>query len=251
MDEQLELLRNIQEIDLQIQEIRGFQESFPEKMNSIQEALEQERSEITGEQEKLKELVKTRKKLEQSVEDNEIKIVKYREQQYQVKTNEEYRTVLDQIDETQKLKSKQEDEILKLMEQIEVLTAETKELEKNFAEVEKTYEERTGELQKQMDSCEAELDAKVELMEGTKSQVDSSLYERYLRIKDQRGGLAVVETRDGICTGCNLNIPPQMYYEILKNSGLFACPNCNRLLYYDGPPQANNNMEHLSEEDEA
>lgn len=243
MNEQLELLRDIQEIDLDIQKIRAFQEEFPQKIKEIQDALESDHNAITDEQEKLQEMIKTRKKLEQSVEDNEINAKKYREQLYQVKTNKEYRALLEQIEETLKLNSKQEDDILKLMEQIENLTAETEKMEKDFKKIEQAYHEKNQELQEQMNSSETELESILNTMNQLKNKVDADLFERYLRIKEQRGGLAVVETRNEVCMGCNLNIPPQMYYEILKNSGVHSCPNCYRLLYYAGPEQQANNIE--------
>ena len=42
------------------------------------------------------------------------------------------------------------------------------------------------------------------------------MYNEYMKVLKACGGLAVVEARDEICQGCNMNIPPQMFVEIKK-----------------------------------
>ncbi|MGH7828550.1 MAG: C4-type zinc ribbon domain-containing protein [Candidatus Binatia bacterium] len=34
-----------------------------------------------------------------------------------------------------------------------------------------------------------------------------------------------------MCQGCYMNIPPQLWNEILKNERLNLCPSCHRILY--------------------
>jgi hypothetical protein len=44
----------------------------------------------------------------------------------------------------------------------------------------------------------------------------------------------MVSARNETCQGCFVNVPPQMFIEVQKNNSLVRCPNCNRILYWDG-----------------
>ena len=51
-------------------------------------------------------------------------------------------------------------------------------------------------------------------------------------IFSRRGGLAVVEIREGICQGCRMRVPPQLFNEIQRNEQVILCPSCQRMLYW-------------------
>jgi hypothetical protein len=63
------------------------------------------------------------------------------------------------------------------------------------------------------------------------SQVTGDLISRYDLIFSRRGGTAVVEVAAGICQGCFMNIPPQLWNEIIRNEKLHLCPSCQRILF--------------------
>ena len=42
--------------------------------------------------------------------------------------------------------------------------------------------------------------------------------------------------RDGICTGCRLQIPPQLIAQVKRSDDLHVCPYCRRMLYWEGEP---------------
>jgi predicted nucleic acid-binding Zn-ribbon protein len=58
------------------------------------------------------------------------------------------------------------------------------------------------------------------------------LITRYELIFARRGGTAVVEATGGICHGCYMNIPPQLWNEIIKSEKVNLCPSCQRILYH-------------------
>ena len=56
---------------------------------------------------------------------------------------------------------------------------------------------------------------------------------RYEMIKVRRNGVAVVSARSAICSGCNMNLPPQLFNELQRSDELIYCPNCNRIIYWE------------------
>jgi hypothetical protein len=57
------------------------------------------------------------------------------------------------------------------------------------------------------------------------------LISRYELIFSRRGGTAVVEVSSGICQGCYMNIPPQLWNEIIRNEKVQSCPSCGRIVF--------------------
>jgi predicted nucleic acid-binding Zn-ribbon protein len=58
----------------------------------------------------------------------------------------------------------------------------------------------------------------------------------YEQIFDRRGGNAVVAARNGICSGCRMHIPPQLYNELQKYRDIRQCPNCRRIWFWRPEP---------------
>lgn len=73
----------------------------------------------------------------------------------------------------------------------------------------------------------------MERREVLSKQLTSELYKLYNMLKEKRQGVGVVSAKHETCQGCFVNIPPQMYIEVQKNSDLIRCPNCNRILYWE------------------
>jgi len=64
--------------------------------------------------------------------------------------------------------------------------------------------------------------------------IDDVLLQRYQMIFSRRAGLAVALAKSGTCQGCRMRLPPQLYNEIQKHLQIHFCPNCQRILYYEG-----------------
>ena len=61
------------------------------------------------------------------------------------------------------------------------------------------------------------------LREAANSPVDPDVLKRYGTIRMRRG-LAVVSVRNGTCTGCNMNLPPQLFNQLQRGTSLRGCP---------------------------
>jgi predicted nucleic acid-binding Zn-ribbon protein len=112
-------------------------------------------------------------------------------------------------------------------------------LEKDKAEREKSVraeEERIQAFKKELDAEAARLGQELsQLMEERAkivSALDADVYNTYLTLLKSGNGVAMVRAEQEICLGCNMNIPPQLFVEIMKNADLIQCPQCHRLLYY-------------------
>ena len=46
-----------------------------------------------------------------------------------------------------------------------------------------------------------------------------------------KNGQALALVVNEVCTGCNMNIPPQLYNHVLTEQEILQCPSCKRILY--------------------
>ena len=52
-------------------------------------------------------------------------------------------------------------------------------------------------------------------------------------IAGRRPGKAVVAAHQGMCTGCNMMLPPQLYNELQLDLKILQCTTCQRILFYE------------------
>ena len=75
-------------------------------------------------------------------------------------------------------------------------------------------------------------------LESDRIAIAAELDDRLLNIFNrqrmkQSDGVAIAEVKDGVCQGCHMNIPPQMYNELQRGNSLINCPSCERLIYWE------------------
>ncbi|NJL58289.1 MAG: hypothetical protein HC887_00235 [Desulfobacteraceae bacterium] len=52
----------------------------------------------------------------------------------------------------------------------------------------------------------------------------------YLKVRQRVGNLAVASVSNAVCSGCNMNIPAQLYNELHRFDSLRYCPFCRRII---------------------
>ena len=172
-----------------------------------------------------------RKKFEANIKDLQGKISKYRDQSLDVKTNDQYKALLHEIQFAEEEIRLNEDRILEVMVSVDTREKEVKaaeaELKAETAEIEKEKEEArkvTAEDQKKLGDWNAKRDV---LRQAT----SEDLLRHYERVMKFRGsGLA--EVRDQKCMGCQVMLRPQIYNEVRIGEKIVICDSCQRIYYY-------------------
>ncbi len=226
----------LQQLDLQVAEMTALIDSLPGQIQKLQSQLD---NFINTHEERKKRLAtnqKERKDLEGDVKEIQEKITKHKDQLYEVKTNEQYRAMLKEIEGEEGNIRKIEDQILEKMVAAEEIQKNIQEaaarLEGEKARVAAEIKHLQDERQKDMDERERLLTRRKEVA----AELSESVRELYERIRSYRTGLAVAEVRDGLCTACNVRLRPQAYNEVRRDDAVLTCENCSRILYYLEPP---------------
>jgi hypothetical protein len=130
------------------------------------------------------------------------------------------------------MNDKEEEEIIEIMVKIEDLKKDYESTSKLLKEKEKVTEVEKKKLLAEIDSVDKTINELKQQRDNLLSVVDKTLRETYNMLISKRGGMAVVNVKNGVCLGCFMNIPPQLFIEVTKNNRLILCPSCNRIFYF-------------------
>ena len=238
MKEQLRLLNALQEIDSAMVKKIELIETIPKKISSIEHALKDAQGLYDRQKQQYEILEKKKKDKERSLDDIAERVRKLKVRTSEIKNNKEYQAHLKEIASVEKEQSAIEDEILILMESTDATLRDLKRVQTKVDAEKERVEEYKKRLNEEIAVAEKELaELRLRWAEGVR-HIDNDVYELYGAVLESKGGLAVVEARDEICRGCNMNIPPQLFVELKKNEKIIQCPQCGRILCWRGDGDA-------------
>lgn len=232
MNEQLNFLRQLQDIDLELKAIEADKERYPKEMKGLDGELASEKEMYRQQSEKIEVLERERRQKEGDLDLEQERIKRAESKLYEVKTNKEYQALLTEIETLKEINSQREVEILEIMDEIDELKKEYGRMGGELQEM----EERIGAEKKRIEESLGKLDGALTGKKRKRTMVTKKLSPEltalYQTLKERRR-TAVVPARFGACQGCNVRIPPQMFNEVQKNESIIVCPSCNRILYWE------------------
>jgi len=234
LNPQLSPLIELQTLDLRITEIREQQRKIPNLVQAAEAPLKDAQQKLKQATDSVEVMVKERRAKERDLEAQEDHISKLKGRLTELKTNKEYQAHLFEIEMANKNKGEIEDQILLLMERIELHQQEAKQAQAKATGAERLFKQEKSRFEQLLADLGTEL-VQLEQKHGEiEARVDKALLERYKKLKAMRKDLAVVPIRNGICTGCRLQLPPQLVAEVKRSEQLLACGYCHRILYWEG-----------------
>jgi uncharacterized protein len=68
------------------------------------------------------------------------------------------------------------------------------------------------------------------LMESLRANVPVGVLVQHDRLRS-RGRQSIAEVRNGVCSGCHMNLPIGVQAEVQRQSTLLKCGNCGRFIF--------------------
>ncbi len=129
-------------------------------------------------------------------------------------------------------KSRAEDEVLGLLDEIERLEPQEREGVGILEAADAALERQVAAFHQAAEATEKEIAdltaRRTTLIDG----LDEDLVRRYDRLRERKGGVAIVAVRGGICEGCHVGIPERLLRRLEDDSEtLAACDGCGRWLF--------------------
>ena len=234
MNQNLFPLIELQKLDLRIAEIKDQRRKIPERMQAVDAPFREARELYQQTNASVEAVTKERRSYEQDLEAHEAHTEKMKSRLSELKSNKEYQAHLFEIEVANKKKGDIEEKILLCMEKIEQLQRTAKEAHAKLSVIEKAFTHEKQALDELEHRLSTEL-ADLEAQQQTRSaHVEKGLLSRYNTIKAARKDQPLAEIKEGICSGCRLQLPPQLISEVKRAQDLHTCPYCRRMLYWDG-----------------
>jgi len=229
--EKLDALYELQKIDSEIDRIRTVRGELPLEVQDLEDELIGLETRLKKLQEEIKDMDQEASDRKNAMKESEAAILKYKEQQNNVRNNREFES-LDKEIEFQNLEIKLHDKRIKeakfnISSKKEVLEEAKTRLEfrkGDLAAKKAELDEIVGETQK-------DEEALVEKSEKAKASIDERLVVAYNRLRENaKNGLAVVPVDRDSCGGCFNKIPPQRQLDIQSKRKVIVCEHCGRIL---------------------
>lgn len=232
MRDQLKRLEELQRYDAQIQELTNALAAIPAKLQATQNDLARVENLLNSERAQLSESQRYYSEQKGLLEADETHVSSAKHKLSQAKNSKEYVAAQREIDTTRESVQSREAEMTKL---VDAVKAKEKLLADRDADVQALRDSiaKDGEIARGKMN---ELEGKIAVIKTERDKiaagVRADVLKRYGAIRMRRG-LAVVAVRNGTCTGCNMNMPPQLYNTLQRGTSLETCPYCHRMIYWD------------------
>ena len=236
MHQDLQTLIELQRLDNTIAGLENEIESLPRKIAAVESTLAEHIRAVEASKARLAENQRSRRKRENEIAASRDKISRYKDQTLEVKTNEQYRALLHEIEYHEGEIQKLEDAMLAEMIESEALEKELREAERNLTEERARTEREINEARQRQQQDETELETARADRAEIQSRLAPDVYETYERVARFRKGLGVAEVRNGTCGACHVVLRPQVYAEVRPNSRIVPCESCGRVLYFVPEP---------------
>ena len=235
LNPQLQYLIELQKFDLRIFEIQEQQQQIPGKIKIAQAPSLDFAHRLKLLKDAGEALTKERRGSEQELSVQEEHIHKIRGRLNELKTNKEYQAHLFEIELARKKKDLLEEAVLSVLERIEQNEKDVKEMEEKLREAEEGFNREKAQLEAQVNTLTQELSELERQHQERARLMDAKVLARYSKLKSARKGFAVAQVRNGTCSGCRLQIPPQLVAEVKRGEELLNCSYCHRILYWEPP----------------
>ena len=229
---EIENLLHLQEADKAIRRLQDEIAELPKRVAAIEHKLAHTKLQLEKAQAAVKADEAARRKHDTVIADLRGKISKYRDQSLDVKTNDQYKALLHEIQFAEREITATEDKILELMVNADARDKEVKaaqaELKEEAAEIEKEKVEarqRTTEDEKQLTEWRGKRDQ-------MRAGVNEDLLRHYERVSKFRGS-GISEVRDHKCMACQVMLRPQTYNDVRTGQQTVVCDSCQRILYFN------------------
>ena len=236
MTHPLEAIVALQKKDLRLIRLLREVQDIPKRKDDIEQ-------QVNGFKRKLEETSEQRKKIEVKINEleNETslandRITKYKQQQMDADTNEQYRAFVKEIGSVEEEIKEFEEQEINFLEKLEDLKkAENKynnhlsEAQESISDELKELDERNNELNERLEQMKADRKLSAE-------KCDPLILKKYVRILQNKKDIAVVQVSDtnNCCGGCHMQLPPQIINDAKNINKIVNCNFCGRIVYNSG-----------------
>ena len=232
MNADLERLIALQHLDSGAADAHRKMADEPARAKALDARIDAAKQAVAAAKERLAANQARRRDIEKDLAVHQGRLSKFREQAMAVKTNQEYHAIQHEIAFAQTEIKTREDQMLELMVEADDLNAGVKKADAALAAEQKAVDADRKALAAEMAQMKAEIARIAEERVRIVGSIAPQVLATFELIAKRRGGVAIAEARDGMCTVCHVRLRPQVFNDVRKNEGIIQCDSCNRILHF-------------------
>ena len=236
MTHPLEAIIALQKKDLRLIRLLRELQDIPKRQDDIKQ-------QVKGLERKLDEFSEQRKKIEVKINELEDetalandRITKYKQQQMDADTNEQYRAFVKEIGVVEEQIKEFEEQEIEFLDKLEELKKSEHKYNDLLSEAQESI---SGELD-ELNERKNELDKRLEEMKldrkHSAEKCNPNILKKYVRILQNKKDIAVVQVSEShnCCDGCHMQLPPQIINDAKNINKIVNCNFCGRIVYNSG-----------------
>lgn len=230
--EQIRQLVDLQRVDDAIHEVQQELEQAPKELEDLKNRFATLDAQRTNVVDKIEHIQEQEKRISGELDDDSNRMKKSKNKMMQVSNSREYQAMAREVDNMEKVTRTREEERAALAE-------EKRHQDKALQEIDAVWFNLKAELEIRQDSLDARLAqarGRLEKLDKDRasagSQVPGPVLTRYEFIRRRLAHPVIVPVTAGVCSGCRIAIPPQIFIELQGGHKILNCPNCQRLIYW-------------------
>jgi len=138
-----------------------------------------------------------------------------------------------EIEQSAKQLGLQEEKLIAQLDLIASLEEEAKRTKEAFTQAGKDLEEKRQEVEETFSTLEERAAEKQKERDQLIPEIPEDQIGIYRQVSIRFVGDSMVPVKEGVCTGCFVQVGPQMMVEISRGGALTKCRTCGRILYIE------------------
>lgn len=229
MEGSLAALFKLQEADSLLDRQKAELAGIPGELALVESELASAKDEFSAFEKKLAETAASQKKCDGEKAEARLKMAEYKTKLLSLKTNAEYKAMLEQISYVERRIDDLDSRTLELMYEEDGVRKDMEEASKKLDR----YGERARRKRELLAGREASLMSEVNELASKRADLSAAvpirLLRKYEQLRSAGKACAVVGLVRGACGGCHTYIPPQNAVEISQGIS-YSCPICGRYI---------------------
>lgn len=234
--ESVKALIAVQELDLELDRLAAGLAAVPGRKAAEEAAFEAQKGALAAAKAELIRLQVEKKSKELLAAEKEEVIRKHQRDLNQIKSNEAYKALENEIAFASGEKDEAETAVLELLEKIDAAAAAEKNEQAAVNALDASLKGRLAVIDAEAADMGSRADGLRARREALLAGMPADLLERYGFLRDRLKGLVVTEVSGQpgeklSCGGCHMRLRPQEEVDLLKPEGFAVCGECQRLMY--------------------
>lgn len=233
MKEELARLRELQQIDLQLDQLEQEKKVILDRLDENKGFLDKLVEDLDTQKSELDEIRKLQTSKKDDLTDIKEQHDKRRKRLHNVGSTKEFNAVEKEIEVLKKSVEQTEEELLHLGEVIDTTQASIAEKEEKINQLRQSIAQEEANAEAGLAEFDRKIKALNEREETRRKEVSKRVLYKYDFIRQRRPGeSAIAAAKDAHCEACFMSVPPQLYIEIQRGDAMVTCPSCQRILYF-------------------